>query len=84
MNTPSQNPFSSDGDREFEMPFRPSSSPDAPMSEHAWAVGMRLYCQAWEAYREAGMPFGSSDDAMIIWYTFRPDEDYDLSTVCVN
>jgi hypothetical protein len=30
------------------------------------------------------MPFGSSDDAMIIWYTFRTDEDVDLRTVCPN
>lgn len=54
------------------------------MSESTWAVGMRLYCQAWDAYREAGMPFGSSDEAMIIWYTFRTDEDFDLRTVCPN
>lgn len=54
------------------------------MSENTWAVGMRLYCQAWDAYREAGMPFGSSDNAMIIWYTFRTDEDVDLSTVSPN
>lgn len=54
------------------------------MPESTWALGMRLYCQAWDAYREAGMPFGSSDDAMIVWYTFHPDEDFDLRVVCPN
>lgn len=54
------------------------------MSEGTWAVGMRLYCQAWDAYREVGMPFGSSDNAMIVWYTFHPDEDFDLRVICPN
>lgn len=82
MDTHSQNRFSSDSDGEFEMPFRPSSN--RPMSEGTWAVGMQLYCQAWDAYRQAGMPFGSSDDAMIVWYTFHPDEDFDLRVICPN
>ncbi len=84
MDTPSNDSSSPDSNREFDMPFRPSSTSGTPMSESTWAVGMRLYCQAWDAYREAGMPFGSSDDAMIIWYTFRTDEDVDLRTVCPN
>lgn len=45
---------------------------------------MRIYCQVWEAYRQAGMPFGASDDAMIVWYTFHPGEKYDLHTVHPN
>jgi hypothetical protein len=84
MDTPSQDEFSFDGDHAFEMPFRPPNPPDKPMSERARAVGMRLYFHAWDAYREAGMPFGSSDDAMIIWYTFRPNEDFDLGSVYSN
>ncbi|MFO8233335.1 MAG: hypothetical protein R6U20_11780 [Longimonas sp.] len=84
MNTSSNDSSSSDGNHEFEMPFRPPNTSGLPMSENTWAVGMRLYCQAWDAYREAGMPFGSSDNAMIIWYTFRTDEDVDLSTVSPN
>lgn len=89
MDTPSQDPFSQDSfssnsHHEFDMPFRSSGSSGPPMSEGTWALGMRLYCQAWDAYREAGTPFGSSDDAMIIWYTFRVDEDFDLRVVCPN
>ena len=85
MDSSPQHRFPSNGDGEFQMPFRPSSSSsEAPMPESTWALGMRLYCQAWDAYREAGMPFGSSDDAMIVWYTFHPDEDFDLRVVCPN
>lgn len=83
MDNERQNNLSPDGDREFTMPFRSSESSD-PMPESTWTVGMRLYCQVWDEYRQAGMPFGSSDDAMIVWYTFHPSKDFDLYTVSRN
>lgn len=29
-----------------------------------------LYLRAWTAYAEAGCPFGTSEDAMLIWFEF--------------
>ena len=29
-----------------------------------------LYYASWKAYRAAGQPFGNSDVAMLIWFTF--------------
>ncbi len=73
----------SNNEQPFVMPFRPASPPE-PLSETTWSLGMRIYCSAWDEYRQAGMPFGSSDEAMIVWYTFQPGADYDLTTVHCN
>ena len=35
-----------------------------------WLYGLKLYRKAWEAYREAGCPFGENDEALLIWFTF--------------
>lgn len=29
-----------------------------------------LYTRAWEAYSKAGMPFGTSDAGMVLWYNY--------------
>ena len=35
-----------------------------------WRYAFNLYRTTWEAYREAGCPFGERDEAMLIWFTF--------------
>lgn len=35
-----------------------------------WRYGLKLYRDAWAAYREAGCPLGEHDEAMLIWFTF--------------
>jgi hypothetical protein len=36
-------------------------------------TGLQLYRQAWDAYREAGCPYGESDEAMLVWYSFQEE-----------
>ncbi len=46
-------------------------SDDLPGVLHTY--GRRLYCEAWTAYAEAGCPFGETDEAMLVWFTFHPE-----------
>jgi hypothetical protein len=32
-----------------------------------------LYRQAWEEYRAVGAPYGETDKAMLVWYSFQKD-----------
>jgi len=30
-----------------------------------------LYRQAWDKYRAVGAPYGETDEAMLVWYSFQ-------------
>jgi hypothetical protein len=63
----------SDNDSASLLPFgRCASSPTA-LSPTLNRFGMNLYRQARSAYEEAGAPWGLSDAALVIWYTFQQD-----------
>ena len=34
---------------------------------------MNLYRRAWTDYREVGCPYGETDKAMLVWYTFQKE-----------
>jgi hypothetical protein len=44
------------------------------MSPELWQFGLQLYKKAWGEYLEAGCPFGESDEALLVWYTFNRPE----------
>ncbi len=35
-----------------------------------------LYRQAWRDYRQAGCPYGETDEAMLIWYSLSGDDRF--------
>jgi hypothetical protein len=62
------------------LPFGSENDPaDLPPALEQCA--MTLYRQAWAAYRTVDCPYGETDRAMLVWYTFqdRPDEPSLLS-----
>jgi hypothetical protein len=36
---------------------------------------LNLYRQAWRAYRTVDCPYGETDEAMLVWYTFQDNPD---------
>ncbi len=45
---------------------------DAPaLSPAMQQCALNLYRQAWEKYREVGCPYGSTDEAMLVWYVLH-------------
>jgi hypothetical protein len=65
-------------------PFGRNDTSDARLSPEVRRTGLRLYRQAWDAYRTAGCPFGETDEAMLVWYTFQQDETEIPGTVGRN
>jgi hypothetical protein len=52
------------------LPFgRPSES--TALSPALEQCAMNLYRQAWQAYRTVDCPYGESDRALLVWYTFQ-------------
>jgi len=51
----------------------PFGSEDAPanLSPALEQCAMNLYRQAWSAYRTVDCPYGETDKAMLVWYTFQ-------------
>lgn len=54
----------------------PDKKPESPNGDPDGATNLdrlqkRTYRDAWEAYTRAGIPFGDSDIAMLIWFTYR-------------
>jgi hypothetical protein len=59
------------------LPFGdPSDSPDsADLSSAMQQCAMNLYRQAWAAYSKVGCPYGKTDEAMLVWYSFQGTEE---------
>ncbi len=57
-----------------------ASSSSAELSPELRETGLRIYRQAWDAYREAGCPYGASDEAMLVWYSFQDDDSIRSTT----
>lgn len=54
----------------------PHNKPDSPNNDSDGNTNLdrfqqRTYRDAWDAYRRAGLPFGDSDVAMLIWFTYQ-------------
>ncbi|WP_022836237.1 hypothetical protein [Salisaeta longa] len=49
-------------------PLSPDVS-DLPPALQRYA--RKVYSDAWDAYTAAGCPFGPTDKAMLVWYTFN-------------
>jgi len=45
---------------------------------------MQLYREAWDAYKEANCPYGESDEAMLVWYSFRTEKEGSTVTMGRN
>jgi len=56
------------------LPFGNHNAPKSGLSPEVHQTGLRLYRQAWDEYRAAGCPFGETDDAMLVWYSFQRGE----------
>ena len=52
-------------------PEHPNRDSDGPANLDRFQ--QRTYRDAWNAYRGAGVPFGESDIAMLIWFTYQQD-----------
>lgn len=59
-------------DNDFE--FGASSNPEDNIPDEVWDYGMKVYTRAWEEYLEAGCPFGETDEAMLVWFSFNDPE----------
>lgn len=58
------------------LPFgsaRPST--EEQLSPEMQQYAMKLYREAWDAYKEANCPYGESDEAMLVWYSFRTEKE---------
>ena len=56
------------------LPFgnaRPNGN--ARLSPEMRECALKIYREAWDAYKKAGCPYGESDEAMLVWYSFRED-----------
>jgi len=53
---------------------------DPEMREYA----LKIYREAWDAYNAAGCPYGETDEAMLVWYSFREELDGDAVPVGRN
>ena len=54
------------------LPFgsaRPSD--DEKLSPEMREYALKIYREAWEAYKDANCPYGETDEAMLVWYSFR-------------
>jgi len=36
---------------------------------------MDLYRQAWADYRQVGCPYGETDEAMLVWFSFQNESE---------
>ena len=55
------------------------SDPEEAMTEdlppNLRRAGRYAYRRGWEEYREAGCPFGPTDQAMLIWFSFSNETE---------
>ena len=54
------------------LPLGPYWSPPSPNPKSMPGYAIDLYFQAWEEYRNAGSPYGTTDEAMLVWYSLSP------------
>lgn len=67
------------------MPFGPAENADeAALSPEVMRCGLQLYRQAWNAYEAAGCPYGQTDEAMLVWYSFNESALPDAEVVGKN
>jgi hypothetical protein len=52
------------------LPFGTECDDDSSPSPEIRRCAIKLYQQAWDAYEQAGCPYGCSDRALLLWYTF--------------
>lgn len=67
------------------LPFgsaRPSH--DEKLSPEMQQYAMKLYREAWDAYQKANCPYGESDEAMLVWYSFRTEKEESTVTMGRN
>jgi len=36
---------------------------------------LNIYRKAWADYRAVGCPYGTTDEAMLVWYSFQSDSE---------
>ena len=56
----------------------------AELSPQLLAYGLRLYAEARKAYDAAGCPLGPTDEAMLVWFTFDPQDSGNHQLVSTN
>lgn len=67
------------------MPFGPSQDAENDdLSPEVLRCGLQLYRRAWDAYEEAGCPYGQTDEAMLVWYSFNESSLPDTQPVGKN
>ncbi|HHP7239919.1 hypothetical protein [Longibacter sp.] len=67
------------------LPFgsaRPSQ--DETLSPEMREYALQIYREAWDAYKAAECPYGETDEAMLVWYSFRHGPDGDRMSVGRN
>lgn len=52
------------------LPFGPHSD-SMELSPTLEQCAMNIYRQAWRDYRTVDCPYGETDEAMLVWYTFQ-------------
>jgi hypothetical protein len=58
------------------LPFggaRPSR--EEQMTPEMREYALKIYREAWDAYKNVGCPYGKTDEAMLVWYSFRKTPD---------
>ncbi len=56
---------------DFLLPLHPSPPDASELSPAMRQCARSLYQQAWAEYRNAGSPYGETDEAMLVWYTLH-------------
>lgn len=60
----------------FFLPFgSDSNSPSDGLPDGLRRAGRQAYRRGWRAYSGAGCPFGTEDEAMLIWFAFNYDRE---------
>jgi len=53
------------------LPFGTNAPETDELSPLMKRYAVHLYEEAWDEYRDAGCPYGKSDDAMLVWYSLH-------------
>jgi len=53
------------------LPFGTNAPETDELSPLMKRYAFHLYEVAWEDYRDAGCPYGKTDDAMLVWYSLH-------------
>ncbi|PEN13724.1 hypothetical protein CRI94_06515 [Longibacter salinarum] len=58
------------------LPFGSARPPQEDiLSPEMREYAMKIYREAWDAYKGANCPYGETDEAMLVWYSFRRTSD---------